>query len=438
VLGGIPQNSGTFTFTVQVRGNGGATASKVFELTIASGLAITSGTALPSAAMNQAYSFTLNAAGGYPPYTWTLIGGVLPPGLTLSSDGKVAGTPTIAGTSHFTVRVTDSTSASITQQLTLVVAAVLAITTSQTLPGGTVGSPFTVTLAASGGQAPYTWSISGGTLPAGVTLSASTGVLAGTPTIGGNFSVNVQVVDTARLTASQTFSLSIGVTAPPKATVTGVPDTSAAAKQISFGVDLASGYSFPIQGTVTISFEPDAVTPGDDQTIQFATGGRTASFTIPANTTQSPQISLQTGSVSGTITLSFALQAAGVELDGSGLTQTIRIPRSAPAIETVNVTRSASGFTIQVQGLSTPRELTQVSLHFTAAAGANLETTDLAESLTDVAKKWYQSPASAQFGSQFVLVLPITASQGSATAVSGVSIMLKNSVGDSQKASATF
>ena len=88
--------------------------------------------------------------------------------------------------------------------------------------------------------------------------------------------------------------------------------------------------------------------------------------------------------------------------------------------------------------MSTPRELTQVSLHFTAAAGANLETTDLAESLTDVAKKWYQSPASAQFGSQFVLVLPITASQGSATAVSGVSIMLKNSVGDSQKASATF
>src|SRR6266478_529039 len=79
-----------------------------------------------------------------------------------------------------------------------------------------VGTPYSQTFAASGGQTPYTWSISGGTLPAGVTLNASTGVLAGTPTIGGNFSVSVQVVDNARLTGSQTFSLAIGVPAPPK------------------------------------------------------------------------------------------------------------------------------------------------------------------------------------------------------------------------------
>jgi hypothetical protein len=67
-----------------------------------------------------------------------------------------------------------------------------------------------------------------------------------------------------------------------------------------------------------------------------------------------------------------------------------------------------------------------------------LQTTDLAESLTAVGKQWYQSQASAQFGSQFILVLPITASQGSATAVSGVSVVLKNSTGDSPKVSATF
>jgi hypothetical protein len=142
--------------------------------------------------------------------------------------------------------------------------------------------------------------------------------------------------------------------------------------------------------------------------------------------------------VSGTITLTFALQAVGVDLDASGLSQTIKIARAAPAIQSVNVTRTASGFTIQVQGLSTPRELTEVNLHFTQASGANLQTTDLAESLTAVSKQWYQSQASAQFGSQFILVLPITASQGSATAVSGVSVVLKNSTGDSPKVSATF
>jgi hypothetical protein len=362
----------------------------------------------------------------------------MPPGLTLGPDGSITGTPIIAGTYHFTVQVTDKNSANASQAMTLTVTATLTITTPQILPVGTVGTLYSQTLAASGGQAPYTWSISGGTLPVGVTLSATTGVLSGTPTIGGNFNVSVQVVDNARLTGSRTFSLAIGVPAPPAATVTGVPASATAAQQITFGVHLASAYAFPIQGTATISFDPDAVTPADDQTIQFATGGRTASFTIPANATQSSSIALQTGSVSGTITLTFALQAVGVDLDASGLSQTIKIARAAPAIQGVNVTRTASGFTIQVQGLSTPRELTEVNLHFTQASGATLQTTDLAESLTAVSKQWYQSQASAQFGSQFILVLPITASQGSATAVSGVSVVLKNSTEDSQKVSATF
>ncbi|PYT24856.1 MAG: hypothetical protein DMG58_25350 [Acidobacteria bacterium] len=438
VLSGTPATSGTFMFTVLVTDNAGSRATQQFTLIVASGLAIITGADLPSATIQHAYSLTLNAAGGKPPYTWASTAGSVPPGLKFGSDGSITGTPITAGTYHFTVQVTDQTSASVKQEVTLIVAATLTITTPQTLPRGTVGTPYSQTFAASGGQTPYTWSISGGTLPAGVTLSASTGVLAGTPTSGGNFSVNVQVVDNARLTASQTFSLSIGVPPPPKATVTGVPGTSTAAQQITFGVNLASGYAYVIKGTATISFEPDAVNPADDQTIQFSTGGRTASFTIPANATQSSQIALQTGSVSGTITLTFALQAVGVDLDASSLSQTIKIARAAPAIESVNVTRSASGFTIQVQGLSTPRELTEVNLHFTAATGANLQTTDLTESLTAVGKQWYQSSASAQFGSQFILVLPITASQGSATAVSGVSVVLKNSTGDSPKVSATF
>lgn len=62
---------------------------------------------LPGASIGSAYSATLNATGGSPPYVWTLYLGVLPPGLTLSTSGVISGTPTTAGTYNFTILVTD-------------------------------------------------------------------------------------------------------------------------------------------------------------------------------------------------------------------------------------------------------------------------------------------------------------------------------------------
>ena len=69
----------------------------------------------------------------------------------------------------------------------------LAITTNSPLPGGTVGVAYSATLARSGGTPPYTWSITAGCCPAGLTLTASTGSIAGTPTTAGTFTFTVQV-----------------------------------------------------------------------------------------------------------------------------------------------------------------------------------------------------------------------------------------------------
>jgi hypothetical protein len=165
-------------------------------------------------------------------------------------------------------------------------------------------------------------------------------------------------------------------------------------------------------------------------------------FTIPANTKAAVfpggQISLQTGTVSGAIHLSFALKAAGADLAVTGLDQTITIARSAPVIQRVDVQRSGTTIQISVVAFSTPRELTQAHLVFTPTPGSNLQTTDVVEKLNDPAAQWYSSATSAQYGGQVLVVFGFTASQGSVNAVQSVSVTLANSQGTSSAVSATF
>ena len=216
------------------------------------------------------------------------------------------------------------------------------------------------------------------------------------------------MVGSARTTATKNFKLVVGVAKPPDMTVTGLPATSPGAQQVSFNLNLASGYPLEITGRATLTFQADAAAPADDPAIQFSTGGRTVDFTIPANATTAVfpggQISLQTGTVSGTIHLSFALKAAGADLPVTGLDQSLTIARSAPVIQRVDVQRSGTTITISVVAFSPPRELTQAHLVFTPTPGSNLQTTDVVEKLNDPAAQWYSSATSVQYGSQVLVV----------------------------------
>src|SRR6202035_5208543 len=142
------------------------------------------------------------------PYTWSVNAGTLPPGLSLSSAGVLSRTPTPPGSYPFTVNVIDQNNGIATASITLVVRAGLTLTFG-TPPTGQVGVPYTDTLTATGGTTPYTWSVSAGTLPAGITLNASTGVLAGTPTVAGTFSFTVTVTDSGSQTATKATSITI-------------------------------------------------------------------------------------------------------------------------------------------------------------------------------------------------------------------------------------
>ena len=118
---GMPTLNTTNTFTVQVHDNNGNTATQLLSLTIYGLLQVTT-TSLGAGTTNVPYnSQQLAATGGLPPYYWSLASGVLPSGLSLSTNGLISGTPTNAGTFSFGVQVTDNLSGTATQALSIVV-----------------------------------------------------------------------------------------------------------------------------------------------------------------------------------------------------------------------------------------------------------------------------------------------------------------------------
>ncbi len=169
---------------------------------------------LPDAVQNQNYSVQLVGADGVAPYTWKITAGSLPPGMNpLSSGGLISGTPTSTGMSPFTVQATDSNSPAGTAvaQLSINVVATmesLAITTAS-LPSGSLNTPYNSLLGANGGITPYTWSISSGSLPVGLSLNASTGLISGTPGAAGVSPITVKITDANQNTATQNFSITI-------------------------------------------------------------------------------------------------------------------------------------------------------------------------------------------------------------------------------------
>lgn len=181
---------------------------------------------LPQPQVQSGYLGFFTASGGEQPYTWDIKSGSLPAGLALTaSTGAISGTPTQTGTSSFTVEVRDTSSpiatASASMNLSVIAEPNLQVS-SAGLPSGLTQVTYTANLSASGGIPPYSWLVTSGQLPAGLSLS-SLGAISGVPTTTGQTNFTAQVTDSSSTnpqTATGTFQITIAA-----ATTTG-PYTS--------------------------------------------------------------------------------------------------------------------------------------------------------------------------------------------------------------------
>ncbi|WP_397383790.1 beta strand repeat-containing protein, partial [Prosthecobacter sp.] len=305
VISGTPTASASPSTSVTVRVNdaNGCQGSRAITFQICPVVAF-SPTTLATATVGTSYTQTITASGGTGPYTFTLASGTLPTWASLTSAGVLSGTPNSSTTAIFTLRVTDANACTSTLAYTLTPVCPTITITPSALSAGTVGTAYSQTLAASGGIAPYSaWTVTGGALPAGLTLNASTGVISGTPTASASpaTTVTVRVND-----------------------ANGCQGTRAVTLQICPVISLSP--TTPATGTVGVAYSQTITASGGSASYTYAL----VSGTLPAGLT----LNTSTGVVSGTPTTpsSGSVTIRATDANGCQGTQALTFTTSCSAI----------------------------------------------------------------------------------------------------------
>lgn len=370
-VSGTPTQSGTFTFTVTATdsasvGSGGPySVANSYSITIGAPTITIAPTTLTGATAGVAYSQSITASGGVAPYTYTVTAGALPAGLTLASGGTLSGTPSAGGTFSFTITATDSatgTGAPFTgnRAYAMTVAAATISISPSTLPSRRAGRSYNETLTASGGNGSYTFAVTAGALPPGLTLSSS-GVLSGTATESNTFNFTITATDQstgtgAPYSGSRAYTLSIGDPLPTLVapTLSGKVDvaytgtfsasdaTAPYTYRLSSGSVLPPGLTLATDGTLS-GTPTSAGTFNFTVLTQDSTTGIAAPFIFaaPYSFTVSPPDAPIAGAVSATV--AYNAPATSITLALSGGTPTSVAVATPPAHGSATV----NGLTIE-------------------------------------------------------------------------------------------
>jgi hypothetical protein len=422
-LAGTPSTVGIFDALIQAA-SPPQTVQQTFRIVVNAGLGITT-QSLTDAVLSSAYSVTLAATGGTTPYTWST-SGKLPAGLTLSSAGVISGTPTGVGSYSFPVEVDDSSTPPLQafRTLSITVAPPLAITTI-TLPDAFQNLAYSQLFQASGGIAPYTWVLTTGVLPAGLTL-ASSGLLSGTPTGVESQNITVSLTDSRGTVVTKNFTIAVD---PPLSSLSapGLPSSSNPVQQLPIALQLAQANPGALSGQLTMTFTSKADIPSDDPMTQFSNGTRTVSFTIPANSQSAvftSPVMLLIGTVTGTIQLTASFQNGPSNVNVASV-DVLALP---PQVTHAQATLTASGLDLVLTGYSPARRVISMDFDFAFKIGSKIQHVTVSRNVDLLFTAWFSSSGSTAYGSEFSFTQSFII-QGSGFTISSVVVTLKNAQG---------
>lgn len=283
-ISGTPTGSGSYTFAIGVSDKESGYSEKEFTLELLPPLQITTA-AFPSGQQGFPYNSIVTATGGKLAYSFAAVGVTLPNGLTLGSNGTITGTPKESGTFNVSVKLTDSTGITVIKSCSLTVTAVALALNTATLTSGYIGTNYSAALSASGGVYPLAFSISE-TLPAGILLNNTTGIISGTPSAAGFTNLKITVSDSSyptpqtvtkilglRIWPSQPYTFSVTLAGKGTGTVTSdsggiactsgtcsaeLPSTTVNLMATPSSISLFGGWSVDCSGTGDCTLNLDA------------------------------------------------------------------------------------------------------------------------------------------------------------------------------------
>ena len=413
-ISGLPSAAGTTNVQFSVTDSSTPshlTLTTTIAIVINAGVSITTAQ-LPVGFANSSYTATMVATGGTPSYTWTASG--LPNGLTMTTGGVISGTPSAAGTSSVIFTVTDSTSpAHTTAQATIIITvnAALAISTTS-LNAGFVNNSYSATMAATGGLAPYTWTVTN--LPAGLTMN-SAGAISGSPSATGTTTANFTVTDSA--THTKTSGISITINPGVSITTSTLPNGVAGSQYASTTMNATGGTS-PYTWTVTslpngLTMSTGGVITGTPSTA----GTANAIFTVTDSTlpthltapatisiTINPTLSISTTSLTnGIVQVAYSAPVAATggttpyTWSATGLPGGLTIDPALGTISGSPTTAGTSSVVITVTDATSPTHITKSTAPLTLTVGPTLSITTTSL-VNGIAGAPYSAPVAATGG----------------------------------------
>ena len=324
-----------------------------------------------------AYSQTFTGSGGTGPYTFAVTAGTLPVNMLVSSGGVLSGTPTGGGSFNFTITATDSSASpgpyAGSQSYTLVIASPTLVLAPSTLPDGTRTVAYSDVLTASGGTAPYSYAVTAGALPGGLTLTTG-GVLSGTPTATGTFNFSVTATDsstgTGPYSVTRNYTMVVADAAPVASNSVHtvaygsanntVPLSLSGGPVASLAITTPAAHGAAVVSGTTIQYTPTAGYAGSDSFAYTATNPSGTSSPATVTLTVSPPTLVVSPNTAQTATVGTAYSRTFTWSGGTAPYTSLQV-QNLPAGLSVTATTST---TVTVSG--TPTVAGTFSLNLTA------------------------------------------------------------------------